>query len=345
MSYAKLSCKRIILLWVNAPTPPSWFSNYLHPKELQANQVKMSLPKYTPGSDALPWWVPGCAEWSPYRGGTLTCPTGWAAPSLPVSAPSRIQVIGGGLWGRQTLGGAYWDVLHSRRQIKIHHGQHEDTLRDLTLLLVCSAKLLSLFPLFFVNPSFSEETNLTMTSKSQTIVRTVKVSGGSGGSFGGGSYGGGSSYSISSGGGGGAWRNVGGGMGVANYSSRSAIVGSGPRYAVSSSGGGGGRISMGMGYGYGAGSAGGLGGGLGLAAGGGMIVPTITNVQVNQSLLAPLNLEIDPTIQRVRTEEKEQIKTLNNRFASFIDKVSVPFCVCSWNSFCLTPDRRKFKYK
>ncbi|KAE8627042.1 hypothetical protein XENTR_v10006845 [Xenopus tropicalis] len=47
----------------------------------------------------------------------------------------------------------------------------------------------------------------------------------------------------------------------------------------------------------------------------------ITAVSVNQSLLAPLNLEIDPTIQQVRTEEKEQIKTLNNKFASFIDKV------------------------
>ncbi|XP_069826281.1 keratin, type II cytoskeletal 8 [Dendropsophus ebraccatus] len=47
----------------------------------------------------------------------------------------------------------------------------------------------------------------------------------------------------------------------------------------------------------------------------------ITQVSVNQSLLAPLNLEIDPTIQQVRTHEKEQIKTLNNKFASFIDKV------------------------
>ncbi|KAM6039157.1 keratin, type II cytoskeletal 8 isoform 1-T1 [Chlamydotis macqueenii] len=47
----------------------------------------------------------------------------------------------------------------------------------------------------------------------------------------------------------------------------------------------------------------------------------ITAVSVNQSLLTPLNLEIDPSIQRVRKEEKEQIKTLNNKFASFIDKV------------------------
>ncbi|XP_076839691.1 keratin, type II cytoskeletal 8 [Brachyhypopomus gauderio] len=78
----------------------------------------------------------------------------------------------------------------------------------------------------------------------------------------------------------------------------------------------------------------GLGGGLGSQlsyatsasplsmAGGSMpqVVP-ITAVTVNSSLLAPLNLEIDPNIQVVRTQEKEQIKTLNNRFASFIDKV------------------------
>ncbi|KAM6980949.1 keratin, type II cytoskeletal 8-like [Aplochiton taeniatus] len=71
-------------------------------------------------------------------------------------------------------------------------------------------------------------------------------------------------------------------------------------------------------------SAGGYGGGLGAGfgggAGGGFVAP-ITAVTVNQSLLAPLNLEIDPNIQVVRTHEKDQIKTLNNRFASFIDKV------------------------
>nr|XP_028577074.1 keratin, type II cytoskeletal 8 [Podarcis muralis] len=47
----------------------------------------------------------------------------------------------------------------------------------------------------------------------------------------------------------------------------------------------------------------------------------ITAVSVNQSLLAPLNLEIDPNIQQVRTKEKEEIKTLNNKFANLIDKV------------------------
>lgn len=49
--------------------------------------------------------------------------------------------------------------------------------------------------------------------------------------------------------------------------------------------------------------------------------PPITAVTINKSLLTPLNLEIDPTVQVVRTQEKEQIKSLNNRFASFIDKV------------------------
>lgn len=60
--------------------------------------------------------------------------------------------------------------------------------------------------------------------------------------------------------------------------------------------------------------------GLGMGMGGGA-VPTITAVTVNKSLLAPLNLEIDPSIQVIRTQEKDQIKSLNNRFASFIDKV------------------------
>ncbi|NXI30284.1 K2C75 protein, partial [Sterrhoptilus dennistouni] len=62
----------------------------------------------------------------------------------------------------------------------------------------------------------------------------------------------------------------------------------------------------------------GFGGGSGFPA-----VPAggIHEVSVNQSLLKPLNLEIDPNIQSIRKDEKDQIQTLNNKFASFIDKV------------------------
>nr|XP_045224375.1 keratin, type II cytoskeletal 8-like [Macaca fascicularis] len=61
-------------------------------------------------------------------------------------------------------------------------------------------------------------------------------------------------------------------------------------------------------------------GGLGRGYGGASGMGGITTVTVNQSLLSPLNLEVDPSIQAVHTQKKEQIKTLN-KFASFIDKV------------------------
>ncbi|MBZ3876645.1 Keratin, type II cytoskeletal 8 [Sciurus carolinensis] len=46
----------------------------------------------------------------------------------------------------------------------------------------------------------------------------------------------------------------------------------------------------------------------------------ISSSSFSRSLLSPLKLEVDPNIQAVRTQEKEQIKTFNNKFASFIDK-------------------------
>ncbi|XP_011792917.1 PREDICTED: keratin, type II cytoskeletal 8-like [Colobus angolensis palliatus] len=52
---------------------------------------------------------------------------------------------------------------------------------------------------------------------------------------------------------------------------------------------------------------GGLGGGYGGASGMG----GITAVTVNQSLLSPLNLEVDPNIQAVRTQEKDIILPLS----------------------------------
>ncbi|KAM5249480.1 keratin, type II cytoskeletal 7 [Hipposideros larvatus] len=54
---------------------------------------------------------------------------------------------------------------------------------------------------------------------------------------------------------------------------------------------------------------------------GGPVGAGIQQVTINQSLLAPLQVDVDPSIQQVRQEEHEQIKTLNNKFASFIDKV------------------------
>ncbi|XP_025785916.1 keratin, type II cuticular Hb4 isoform X1 [Puma concolor] len=74
--------------------------------------------------------------------------------------------------------------------------------------------------------------------------------------------------------------------------------------------------NSGLGYGFGGPGFGYRVGGVGVPA-----APSITAVTVNQSLLTPLNLEIDPNAQRVKKDEKEQIKTLNNKFASFIDKV------------------------
>lgn len=156
-----------------------------------------------------------------------------------------------------------------------------------------------------------------------SVTRSVKTYS-AGGGGGGGS---GSAMSISnygnfrSGGNGGIVRYAQSAVGPSSRLMSSAACGTGMRY-----GGGG---SIGVGFGSGGWAAGGLAtGGWGAGGGGsglGSFIPPIEKVQVNQSLLAPLNLEIDPTIQRVRTEEKEQIKSLNNRFAGFIDKVSVAF--------------------
>ncbi|XP_051907119.1 keratin, type II cytoskeletal 8-like isoform X2 [Hippocampus zosterae] len=168
-------------------------------------------------------------------------------------------------------------------------------------------------------------------TRSTKIVRTSYGTGGGGGSSYGGDFG------------------VYGGLGTKSgakggYSSRSAysyrsvpIASSSStilRSSMRGSGGGGGggyAIGVGSGGGYGMGGAGyGMGGGggsmlgsgLGFGYGGGsMAVPHITNVQVNQSLLTPMDIKIDPTIQVVRTQEKDQIKGLNNRFATFIEKV------------------------
>ncbi|XP_021569231.1 keratin, type II cytoskeletal 1 [Carlito syrichta] len=86
--------------------------------------------------------------------------------------------------------------------------------------------------------------------------------------------------------------------------------------------GGGGFGGGGFGGGGSFGGRGGYGGG-GYGGGQGPVCPPggIQEVTINQSLLQPLNVEIDPEIQKVKSQEREQIKSLNNQFASFIDKV------------------------
>ncbi|XP_040437127.1 keratin, type II cytoskeletal 5-like [Falco naumanni] len=138
-----------------------------------------------------------------------------------------------------------------------------------------------------------------------------------GGGGGGGLGGGGACGSLALGlGGGGGGYGFSGGAGGLGFGGGTGGLGFG-----GGQGGGGG-----FGFG-GVGGMGGFGGGLGGGrnpagfSGGPHGVGTIQEVTVNQSLLAPLNLEIDPDIHQVRKDEKEQIKTLNNKFASFIDKV------------------------
>uniref|UniRef100_H0XMA4 Keratin, type II cytoskeletal 8 n=1 Tax=Otolemur garnettii TaxID=30611 RepID=H0XMA4_OTOGA len=61
--------------------------------------------------------------------------------------------------------------------------------------------------------------------------------------------------------------------------------------------------------------------GLGTHGSGSGLCQGITAIMLNQSLLSPLKLEADPNIQAMCTQEKVQIKTFNNKFVSFIDKV------------------------
>uniref|UniRef100_A0A2K5HS00 IF rod domain-containing protein n=1 Tax=Colobus angolensis palliatus TaxID=336983 RepID=A0A2K5HS00_COLAP len=120
---------------------------------------------------------------------------------------------------------------------------------------------------------------------------------------------------------------------VGGQSSCGFAGGYGGGFGGSYGGGFGGGRGIGSGFGGaggfdGAGSFGGPGvfGGLGSSGSPGGFVPGgfpggIQEVTVNQSLLQPLNVEIDPQIGQVKAQEREQIKTLNNKFASFIDKV------------------------
>ncbi|XP_040281880.1 keratin, type II cytoskeletal 4-like [Bufo bufo] len=133
-----------------------------------------------------------------------------------------------------------------------------------------------------------------------SIGATSYHAGGSHGS-GAGGFGSGAGYGFGGGGSGGA-----GGFGGAGG------LGGGAGY------GGAGGFGGGAGYGGGVGGFGGHGGDHGFP-----VCPPggIQEVTINQILLQPMNVEIDPEIQKVKTQEREQIKALNNKFATFIDKV------------------------
>uniref|UniRef100_A0A8V5GWV9 Uncharacterized protein n=1 Tax=Melopsittacus undulatus TaxID=13146 RepID=A0A8V5GWV9_MELUD len=131
-----------------------------------------------------------------------------------------------------------------------------------------------------------------------------------GGCYGGGGYGG--RMGGFGGGYGGSLGSFGGGMGGFG-----GVCGGG---GMGGYGGGMGGYGGGMGGG-GMGGFGGPGFGMPGFGGPGRAGPGIQPVQVDSSLLQPVHVEIDPQIQQVKNQEKEQIKTLNNQFASFIDKV------------------------
>ncbi|XP_075707175.1 keratin, type II cytoskeletal cochleal-like [Rhinoderma darwinii] len=156
---------------------------------------------------------------------------------------------------------------------------------------------------------------------------SVRVGGGYGGGAGGMGGGAGGMGGGAGGMGGGA---VGFGGGAGGYGGGAGGYGGGAGgFGASAAGFGGGQGGYGGGQGGFGGGQGGFGGGQG-GFGGGQggdpgfpVCPPggIQEVTINQSLLQPLNVEIDPTIQKVKTEEREQIKALNNKFATFIDKV------------------------
>ncbi|XP_075593809.1 keratin, type II cytoskeletal 6C [Balearica regulorum gibbericeps] len=136
-----------------------------------------------------------------------------------------------------------------------------------------------------------------------------------GGCYGGGGYGG--RMGGFGGGYGGGMGGFGGGMGGGG------MCGFGGMGSGGGMGGFGGGMG-GYGGGMGGGGMGGFGGpGFGMPGfgGPGRGGPGIQPVQVDSTLLQPVHVEIDPQIQQVKNQEKEQIKTLNNQFASFIDKV------------------------
>uniref|UniRef100_A0A8C4WJW8 Keratin 75 n=1 Tax=Gopherus evgoodei TaxID=1825980 RepID=A0A8C4WJW8_9SAUR len=75
--------------------------------------------------------------------------------------------------------------------------------------------------------------------------------------------------------------------------------------------------------------------GLGMSGGAG-IEGSLVAMNFNWSLMSPIETGLDPEIQRLKAQEKEQIKTLNNKFALFIDKVRwARIKISNWTLFSL----------
>lgn len=68
----------------------------------------------------------------------------------------------------------------------------------------------------------------------------------------------------------------------------------------------------------------------------------LNTVVVDRILLEPQQFRLDPSIHAIKVQEKEQIKTLNDRFASFIDKVR--HCLNSLCQYFKNCDKNRKKF-
>lgn len=134
---------------------------------------------------------------------------------------------------------------------------------------------------------------------------------------------------------------IGNGYGVRCFSSQSlSNLGGSRRISYGGYGGSGSGYGVYGAYGYGHMGYGtvGFGGRMGHLGNGGLAGgyssfrgDSIRGVTINEKLLKPLHVGVDPQEHEARNHEREEMKTLNDQFACFIDKVSeqrsLKFCL------------------